>query len=86
MRWVEHTQWIPGCVFFFVFWVRVDARGFPPAWKTRGSNTQITLSQNVNASNPSNLKRASNENTSASVLLCDTAVCVLHANDMGTHV
>ena len=71
---------------FFVFWVRVDARGFLLPGKLLGSNTQITLSHNVNASNTSNLKRASNESTSASVLLCDTAVCVLHASEMGTHV
>ena len=40
-----------------------------------GSDTPLTISHNVDESNPSIPKPVSDEITSASVLLCDTAVC-----------
>ena len=50
--------------------------------QTRQSQYPTTLTQE----NPSNLKPVSNDLTSASALLCDTAVCFLHAFDLGTKV
>ena len=38
----------------------------------------------VRAGNPSILRPASKDITSASVLLCDTAVCFLHVHEIGT--
>ena len=51
-----------------------------------GSNTSVIASHNVSAGNPSSLKPVSNDITSASVLLVDTAVCFLHAHEIGTNV
>ena len=34
---------------------------------------------------PSILETVSDDITSASVLLCDTAVCLLHVHEIGTH-
>ena len=64
---------------------RVGSLGFQ---LTRRVSAQLTLktSHIANASNPSNLKPVSNDITSASVLLCDTAVCFSHTHDIGTNV
>ena len=50
------------------------------------STTSITIFHNANASDPSILKPVSNDITSASAVLCDTAVCLSHAHEMGTKV
>ena len=57
--------------------------GSPTARLEKGSNTSITISHNVNAKNPSILRPMSNDITSASVLLYDTAVCFLHVHENG---
>ena len=46
----------------------------------RGANTSVTMSHKLSAGSPSNLRPASNEIISASVLLCDTAACFLQVN------
>ena len=46
--------------------------------------TSITLSQSVKTNNHSILRPASKDVTSASALLRDTAVCVLHVLEIGT--
>ena len=53
------------------------------ARKAGCSDTSITISDNVNARHPSSLKPVSNDVASASVLLCDTAVCFSHAHQIG---
>ena len=42
-----------------------------------GPNTSVTVSYKLSAGSPANLRPASNEISCASVLLCDTAVCIL---------
>ena len=68
------------------FWDFNWREGSPLARLAKGSNTSITISHNINASNPSTLKPVSNDITSPSVLLFDTAACVFHAHGIGTHV
>ena len=51
-----------------------------------GSNTSIGVSQKLNAGIPSIRRPASNEITSAAVLLCETAVCFLHDHEIGRKV
>ena len=64
----------------------IGAKGRPlPDWPG-GSNTSVTVSRNVAASNPSTLKPVSSDITSASALLCDTAVCFSHAHEIGTKI
>ena len=51
-----------------------------------GCNTPVTLSHKLSTGIPSYLKPASNEIISASVLLCETAVCFLQVHLIGTNV
>ena len=52
----------------------------------QGCNTSVTVSHKLSAGIPSNLRPTSHEIISASVLLCDTPVCFLHVQLIGTNV
>ena len=49
-------------------------------------NVSKTQSQNWRAGTPSTRKRASGDITSDSPLLWETAVCIMHIHEIGTHV
>ena len=55
-------------------------------WIALGKNTSLTKSQRSRAGIPSMRKPASREITSASVELCETEVCFLHIQLVGTNV
>ena len=66
---------------FLMLLAGVDVKGLSLFGKPRSSITSITTSHNLSASNHSNLRPASKDITSTSVLLCGTAVCFLHAHE-----
>ena len=53
--------------------------------QAEGTNTSITMSHKLSAEIPSSLRPASDEIVFASVLLCDTAVCFLQVQRIGTN-
>ena len=72
------------CLAFKGFWFElVDAKGHT-LFDWQEVLTRQSQYPNVNAGNPSILKPVSNDFTSASLLLCDTAVCFLRAHEVGT--
>ena len=54
--------------------------------RATGSDTSMTVLHKLNVRIPSIRRPASNEIISASVLLCDTAVCFLYDDEIGTNV
>ena len=83
-RLVEHDPWITAA--YVMFRVGVDAKGYLVLDWQEVFDASSTMCHNVVEGDPSILKPVSHGITFASVLLCDTAVCFLHAHEIGTHV
>ena len=70
---------------FEIYWLELTPR-VSPCWTDREILKRQSQDPGVTASNPSFLGPASKDLTSASVLLCDTAVSFLHVHEIGTKV